>query len=99
MIKTPNCKHKSFQVQLSNSPWDYKSHSFPSNRKRSFCAGFPLEMEWREGGNRPQQLTNWEVLCVSRVADLVVESGGVTVLAQILSGPTERGQSGRGLPG
>lgn len=56
-------------------------------------------MEWREGGNRPQELTNWEVLCVSRVADLVVESWGVTVLAQILSGPTERGQSGRGLPG
>ena len=56
-------------------------------------------MEWREGSDRPQELTNWEVLCVSRAADLVAESWGVTVLAQILSAPTGRGQSGSGLPG
>lgn len=35
MIKTPNCKHRSFRVWLVKSPWDYNSHS---------CAPFQWEM-------------------------------------------------------
>lgn len=27
MVETPSCKHKSFQVRSSRSPWDYNSHS------------------------------------------------------------------------
>ena len=45
-------------------------------------------------------MTDWDVLCVSRAADLVVvASWGSIVLAQFLSGSRKHGQSGGGLPG
>lgn len=44
-------------------------------------------------------MTDWEVLCVSRVADLVVASWESVVLAQFLSGSRKHGRSGGGRPG
>lgn len=92
VIKTPHCKHNSFQIQLSKSLWDSNSHSFSPLIGNGYSV---LDSSPGDGSREGEREWQTGKFCVSQGLQIwLLQAGDPLFWHSFCQGPGNMGEVG-----